>query len=229
MKGKLKLFLLLTVLSVFLITTVVFAAGLNKTSITIPKGKTYILKLTGTSLKSYCTYRKKIATISFKDVIKENGVNTTRCIINGVEAGTTTVEIKGTNNKTYKCKVTVVDSYLNKTSISVYTGKNYNLKLTGTKIKSVSSTNKKIATITKSGIVKGLKAGTTTVSIKGTNNKIYKCKVKVVDPYLNKTTTTLCVGKTTTLKINGSAIKSVSTNASFDWLDKYLPNSFNGL
>ena len=56
------------------------------------------------------------------------------------------------------CSVVYAAS-INKTSISIYEGKGYTLKLSGTKIRSVSTGNKKIATISKSGYVKGVKAG----------------------------------------------------------------------
>lgn len=68
---------------------------------------------------------------------------------------------------------------LNKIAVSIYVGKTYNLKLSGTKdnIK-WSSSDKKIATVNSSGKVKGIKQGKVTITAKVGKNT-YKCIVKV--------------------------------------------------
>ena len=68
---------------------------------------------------------------------------------------------------------------LNKTKHTIIAGKSFTLKVTGTKKKVTwSSSNKKVATVTKKGVVKALKAGDVTIKAK-VAGKTLKCKVKV--------------------------------------------------
>jgi len=53
------------------------------------------------------------------------------------------------------------------------------LKLNGTKIASVKSSNKKVATVSKSGKVTAKKKVTATITLTGKNGVKYKCKVTV--------------------------------------------------
>lgn len=68
---------------------------------------------------------------------------------------------------------------LNKTEHTIIAGRSFTLKVTGTKKKVVwSSSNKKIATVSKTGKVKALKAGEVTIKAK-VAGKTLKCKVLV--------------------------------------------------
>ena len=72
---------------------------LNKTKVTINKGKTFALKYTiprntYTTVK-YSTSNKKVATVSSKGVIK------------AVKKGAAVITVKTDNGKVAKCKVTV--------------------------------------------------------------------------------------------------------------------------
>lgn len=69
---------------------------------------------------------------------------------------------------------------LNKTKVSITTGTKVQLKLSGTKKKvKWSVKNKKIATVSKKGLVKGKKKGTTFVYAKVSGKKKLRCKVIV--------------------------------------------------
>lgn len=68
---------------------------------------------------------------------------------------------------------------LNNTSVSIEVGKTYKLKLLKAKAKSWSSSNKKIAKVTKSGKVKAIKKGTCKITVKTTKGKKLSCKVTV--------------------------------------------------
>lgn len=85
---------------------------LNKTTLTLTKGKTATLKISGTSKKvTWSSSKKSVATVN------SSGKVTAK------KAGTATITAK-VNNKKYTCKVTVKDS----TSTTVYitnTGKCY--------------------------------------------------------------------------------------------------------
>lgn len=68
---------------------------------------------------------------------------------------------------------------INKTKAEVYVGKTVQLKVTGTKNKITwTSNNKKIATVTTKGKVKGIKKGTATITAKVSKKKL-TCKVTV--------------------------------------------------
>lgn len=88
-----------------------------------------------------------------------------------VGKGTATITAKA-NGKLAKAKVTVKDPYANvsPTSGTIKVGKtlqlttNYAPASTGTP--SYSSSNKKVATVDSKGVVKGVKAGTATITVK---------------------------------------------------------------
>lgn len=69
---------------------------------------------------------------------------------------------------------------LNKKSASIYAGETVQLKLRGAKSVSWSSSNKKVATVTSKGLVKGVKKGTANIKAKDKKTKkTYTCKVTV--------------------------------------------------
>ena len=140
---------------------------LSMTEATIEKGKTLTLKATITPSDlpdksvTWKSSNKKVATVSSSGKVK------------GVKAGTATITC--TSNATglkATCKVTVVNGLvtLNKTEAYVQKGKTMTLKATVTPEtltdKSVTweSSDKKIATVTKAGKVKGVKYGTATIT-----------------------------------------------------------------
>lgn len=183
--------------------------GINKKSVVLFVNQKYQLKLSGTKLKGVVSSNKKVVVVNNKGLIK------------GVKAGKAIISLKGSNGKIYKCSVTVKNPYISKTSISLIKGKNYTLKLYGTSIKSVATSNKKIATISKNGVVKGIEKGSCYVYIKGIDNKVYKCKVTVKTPSNNKTSITLKKGENYTIKLQGNAIKkAASTNKNIATVEK---------
>lgn len=101
---------------------------------------------------------------------------------------------------------------LNKTSITIYTGQTSTLKVSGTSKKVTWSTsNKKVATVSSKGTVSAKSSGTATITAK-VSNKNLKCKVTVTKPTINKTSTSLNVGQTTTLKLTGATLKSAKSS-----------------
>ena len=87
---------------------------------------------------------------------------------------------------TYSTPITTITTYaaskkvkLNYTTKKLYIGKSFTLKLKGAKVKKWSSSDTKIATVSKKGKVKGKKKGTVTIKCKAKNGKTYKCKVTV--------------------------------------------------
>jgi len=139
---------------------------LNKSKTTIYVGKTETLKITGTKKKAtWESSDKKVATVSQKGKVTAK------------KKGTATITAK-VGKKTYKCKVTVKNPYINKKSLIMVVGQTYNLKLVGTEIKSVEKDRKYKLDVTKKGKVTAKKAwGTTVVTLKGKNGKSYECRV----------------------------------------------------
>lgn len=110
---------------------------------------------------------------------------------------------------------------LSKTSVSVYKGKTYTLKLknaqSGKKVK-WSTSNKKVVSVKQSGnkaVVKGVKAGKATVTAKYGSKK-YKCTVTVKSKpvALSKTSVSLKKGTKYTLKLRNATASKVKWSSS---------------
>lgn len=165
------LLMLLTMMMVLCMGTVSNAASikLNKKKVTLYVTQTTTLKVTGTTKKvKWSSSDKKIAKVSKKGKVT------------AVKAGKATITAR-VGKKSLKCTVTVKKG-LNKKSVTLEAGKTEKLKLYGTKIKSVKTSKKSVATISKSGKITAKKAGKCTVTITGKDGKKYTCKVTVVKP-----------------------------------------------
>ena len=175
---------------------------LSKTKATIEKGKTLTLKATITPSDladksvTWKSSNTKVATVTSAGKVK------------GVKAGTATITCtsKATGAKA-TCKVTVGYVKLNKTEIIVQKGKTVTLKAAvypstlEDRTVTWKSSNKKVATVTSKGKVKGVKAGTATITCtsKATGLKT-TCEVTVGYVKLDQTEVTVNKGKTVTLK-----------------------------
>ena len=139
------------------------------------------------------------------------------------KAGSATITAK-VSGKSYKCKVTVKNPYINTTSKTLYVSDTYTLKLTGTTIKTVKSSNPEIATINTKGKVTAKKAGNTTITLTGKDKKSYKCNITVkekahVHSYIQKVIEPTCTEKGYTLYICscGDSYISDYTEAAHEW------------
>ena len=80
---------------------------------------------------------------------------------------------------------------LSKSKIVLVVSQAYTLKLTGTKkTPAWSSSDKKIASVSKKGVVKGLKKGSATIQAK-LGKKTYKCRITVEEPKISLTKKTV--------------------------------------
>lgn len=105
---------------------------------------------------------------------------------------------------------------LNKTKITINVGETYQLKLTGTRLKVKWSTSKKsVATVSSSGLVTGIKAGTIIVTAKVDDDE-YKCIVNVVVPILTSEKPEQGIGGKTQYKINN--LPKEFTNDDITWM-----------
>lgn len=168
---------------------------LNKTKVTVYAGKTTTLKIKGTSKKvTWKSSNKAVATV-YKGKVTAK------------KAGTATITAK-VSGKSYKCKVTVKKPYLNKKTSSLYVGKTTTLKLTGATVKSYTSKNTAVATVSKTGKVTAKKAGSAKIAVKDTKGRYYYCTVTVKNPYLNQTDIRLGTNSVYQMKITGATAKS---------------------
>lgn len=105
-------------------------------------------------------------------------------------------------------KIEAASVYLSRSSQSVTKGEGFTLRLYNySKGITWYSGNKKIATVTSSGYVKGINKGTTFIYAK-IAGKTYSCKVTVETPYISKTSITLYTGSTYRLAMNGNTQKA---------------------
>ena len=174
---------------------------LNKTSVTLNRGaknRTYQLKK---SIKNknatykavaWKTSNKNVATVdkNGKVTIKHRG----KVVI--------TVKARDGSNKSAKCKFTVKQlvtklSYNNKKQVKeVYKNKTIKFAVTvapsnaNNKGLTYSSSNKKVATVNSKGVIKGIKAGTVTITAKAKDGsrKAVKLTVKVKNPPISVNT-----------------------------------------
>lgn len=140
---------------------------LNKTKLVLDRGKTYQLKVSGTKKKvTWKSSKKSVATVSSSG--KVTAKKTGKAVI--------TAKV---GKSTYRCNVTVESPKISKKSATVYVNKTIILKMNNTTRKVTwTSKDKTIATVTSKGVVKGKKAGTTTITAK-VGSKKYTCKVTV--------------------------------------------------
>ena len=130
---------------------------LNKTKISLQRGKTYTLKVKGTKKKvKWSSNKKTIATVTRKGKVTAQKQGTA---VITASCG----EYKAT------CKITVKNPSLklSKSSATVKVGKTTNISAKATPSGKVTykSSNSKIATVSSKGVVKGKKKGTAKITV----------------------------------------------------------------
>ena len=147
-----------------------FEIKLSEHKILLTEKETKKLSLSGiTEGVTWKSSDKSIATVSKtgKVTAKKRGMATITAKYDGEE---------------YTCEVEVVKPGLNIKVTNLNPGDKFYLTLYGTKLKSVSSSDKSVATISKKLKITAVEPGECTITVKGTNGKKYKCKVYVEDP-----------------------------------------------
>lgn len=190
---------------------------LNKSKISIEKGSTYKLKATLDGKEA-----TNITWTSSNPIVAEVSLNGE---VKAINSGTTTITVKTNDGKSVTCKVTVTSPFkeqtlkLSKTNETLKVGEKVELSGTidGKKEKNLTwnSSNSNVASITKSGEVKAIKSGTTTIT--ASKGELYAvCKITVIDNTpevheitfkLNKTSETLKVGEK--IELTGTADNTI--------------------
>lgn len=156
-----------------------YITGLKK-SVNVSKGKTYTLKptldpITSQEKVTYSSSNAKVATVNSKGVITGKAAGTAKITVkSGSKKATITVKVA----KVKTTKLSGVPS-----SKTVKKGKTFTIKASVTPKNSdekvtYKTSNKKIATVTSKGVVKGIKKGTATVTVQSGSKK-QTCKVTV--------------------------------------------------
>lgn len=179
---------------------------------------------TAQTTKVWASSNTKVATVN------QNGV------VKGVKAGkakiTLTVQNPGDAQALVLSKDVTVKQYvtsikLNAAKKTIYNGKSFVLKAkvnpknAANKAVTYKSSNRKIATVTAKGVVKGIKPGrvTITVTAKDGSKKAAKCQVTVAQQKATKLK--ISAKKTTTLRKKGASVKIKAT--------LYPSNTYNKL
>ena len=206
----------------------VTGVSLNKTSITIEKGKTQALSAT---IAPSNAENKRVAWSSSNTsvaTVDKNGIVTAKA------NGTATITVKTYDGgKTAACAVTVKTSVtgvtLNKTSADIVKGKTLQLTATinpntaSNKDKTWTSSNTNIATVSSSGLVTAKAVGSANITVKTNDGgKTAVCKVTVKPAVVNvssvsldKTSLKLAAGMNETLSATVSP--SNATNKKVTW------------
>ena len=132
----------------------------TKTSTTVYTGKTVTVKATATpsATVKYTSSNTKIAT-----------VNASTGVVKGIKAGTVTITAtSGKLKATYKLTVKNPTFTLTKSSATIAKGKTTTIKSKAAPASKVTyiSSNKKVATVTSKGVVKGIRKGKATITVK---------------------------------------------------------------
>lgn len=184
------------------------AAKISKTSLSLYVKKSYTLKVSGTTKKvTWSSSNTAVAKVSSTGKVT------------AVKKGSCTITAK-VGTKKLTCKVTVKNPTISVTSTAVKIGSTKTLKVTGA-VGTVkwSSSNTGIVAVNSTGLIRGKKVGTATVTAVASGIKL-TCKVTVkpiavTGVTLNKTSASLTVGKSFTL--TPTITPSNATNKKVTW------------
>ena len=161
---------------------------LNKTKLTLARGMTSTLKATlsaktnGANAVTWKSSNTKVVTVTSAGKLTAKA------------KGTATITVTTAGKKTATCKVTVVDpvptlkqgskALKNGATLTLKKGKSLTLgvalKPSATVTRTWTTSNKAVATVSSKGVVKGIKVGTATITLKLPSGRKAYVKIKVV-------------------------------------------------
>lgn len=186
---------------------------LDKTSMTLEKGKSAVLHaavVPANATNQAVTFKSSKTSVV---TVSQSGK------ISAKKAGTAVITVVSANGKTAVCKVTVTQDptgvKLNRTSKTLGVKETYTLKPTlkpsyaSNKKYTWTSSNKKVVKVNSKGKLTAGKVGTATITVKTSNGKKAICKITVkkapVKLTLNEKSKTLKAGRTFALKAKRSS------------------------
>ena len=156
--------------------------------------------------KNYYYAEYSIDDESVADMTVTYAFDKTSIKVKGKQPGTAVITATLPNGNQYFCNVTV-GSGLQYTSKSIYIKESFANELIGySGTVKWSSSDKKIATVSSSGVIKGVKKGKATITAKA-GKKTYKCVVTVKNPQLSANDLIPIVGQTYQLEVKGGSGK----------------------
>ena len=205
-------------------TVEVTGIKLNQTNLTMEKGK--VTKLIATISPTNANNKVVTWSSSNTKVATVDGIGN----VEAKSEGITIITAKTTNGKTATCKITVKLPVTKPVAVSSITLKqkdctiavNTSLQLNATvlptnasnKTITWSSSDNSIAKVDKNGVVKGIKPGKVTITVKTSNNKTATCIIRVNIPAksisLNKTSLTINKGSAQNLTVNFNPTNTTS-------------------
>ncbi len=189
--------------------------SVNTKQLYIQKGKRATIKATMGPVE---TTDKITVKVSNKNVTVKAGKNG-EFTITGKKNGKATVTLTTTSGKRATVSVSVEKRAvkaksvkLNKKNATLVAGKTMTLKAAinpkkTTDTLSWKSSNKKVATVDKFGVVTAKKAGTATITVTTSSGKTAKCKITVPGVTLQKKSATIKVRKTVQIKVKSTIVK----------------------
>ncbi|WP_310603376.1 Ig-like domain-containing protein [Anaerosporobacter sp.] len=167
-----------------------------KVTVTVPASKVFITQKMNLKKGSSITLTATILPIDTTDGVTWSSSNSKIATVDkkgkitAVKTGTATITVKTASGKKATCKVTVVKATqkatsikLNKKTLSLKVGAYQQLVATlsanATDKITWSSSNKKVATVDKNGVVTAVKKGSVTITVTTANGKKATCKVTV--------------------------------------------------
>lgn len=197
---------------------------LSKSKISLVSGNTYTLKAT---LSPSNASNKKVKWASSNTAVAKVSSSG---VVTAVGRGKATITATTSNGLAKKCTVSVTQPVrgvsLSSGAKSVYTGQTFTLTAAvipaaaNNKTVTWSSSNTSVATVSQTGVVSAVKAGTANITVK-TNDGNYtaSCKVTVLQRTtsvkLSKTSLVLSKGNTAT--VSATVLPSDATNKSITW------------
>ena len=173
-KGSAKLEITLASGMMKIITVKVQPSAVKTTKVTVPAKKLTVQKGTKASLKPVVTPFTSLQKVTYTSSNKKVVTVTKRGVITAKQAGTAKITIKSGSKKavvTVTVPKTKTTGITVTKEVTVKKGKTYSLKAkvapknSDEKI-TYTSANKKVATVSKTGKIKGVKKGTTTITVK---------------------------------------------------------------